>query len=111
MCRLLRRGSSTSIAEEPARARSEHLLHAMVVEAAGVGLNAHAENKQVIDFNGLPETQETAKTRFSSTRLVHGIPQSSPLPSGARFQRTDEAHGGVILRLLARGATGQVVRL
>jgi len=32
---------------------SKRLLHAMVVEAAGVGLNTPADSKQVTDFKAL----------------------------------------------------------
>jgi hypothetical protein len=39
-------------------------INILVVEAAGVGLWGRVENKQVIDSKGLPETQETANTRF-----------------------------------------------
>jgi hypothetical protein len=35
-----------------------------MVEAAGVGLRGHVENKQLIDSKGQLETQKTANTRF-----------------------------------------------
>jgi hypothetical protein len=44
-----------------------------MVEAAGVGFDSRVENKHVIDFSWLLNTQEAVNTQFPSTPQVRGL--------------------------------------